>query len=320
MKLGVIMDPITGIKIEKDSTFAMLLAARRREWEIYYMELPDLYLRDNRPCARMRRLAVEDNKQSWFTFGEESNDPLGKMDIILMRKDPPFNMEYIYTTHFLDHAEKEGVLVVNKPDSLRDANEKLFVSHFPQCAPPTLVSRNSILIKKFIEEQKDIIIKPLDGMGGRSIFRTHTTDHNINVIIEALTDHGNRYAMAQKFLPEIKQGDKRILVINGEPVEYALARIPVAGETRGNLAVGGTGKGVELTDRDRWICEQVGPVLRDKGLYFVGLDVIGDFLTEINVTSPTCIRELDAIYGIDIGGRLMDALEQLRTTGRVIEY
>lgn len=315
MKLGVIMDPIAGIKVEKDSTLAMLLAAQRREWEIYYMELPDLYLRDDLPCARMRRLSVEDNKHSWYTFGNEKDLALVEMDIILMRKDPPFNMEYIYTTHFLDHAEKEGVLVVNKPASLRDANEKLFVSHFPECAPPTLVSRNPVLFKKFIEEHKDIIIKPLDGMGGRSIFRTHTTDHNINVIIEALTDHGSRYAMAQKFLSEIDQGDKRILVINGRPVEHALARIPVAGETRGNLAVGGTGKGVELTDRDRWICEQVGPVLRDKGLYFVGLDVIGDFLTEINVTSPTCIRELDAIYGIDIGGQLMDALEHLKKSG-----
>ena len=308
MKLGVIMDPISGINIKKDSTFAMLLAAQKRRWEILYMEMPDLHLRDDRPFARMRTLSVKDDSKGWSDFTSDQTLALDELDIILMRKDPPFNMEYIYTTHFLDHAEKAGTMVVNNPDSLRDANEKLFVSHFPECAPPTLVTRNSNLIKSFIEEHREIILKPLDGMGGRSIFRTHTSDHNINVIIESLTDNGTRFAMAQKYLPEIEHGDKRILMIDGEPVDYALARIPMAGETRGNLAAGGTGKGVELTSRDRWICEQVGPVLRQKGLLFVGLDVIGDYLTEINVTSPTCIRELDAIYGIDIAGQLMDTL------------
>ena len=317
MKLGVIMDPITGIKIHKDSTFAMLLAAQKRNWDILYMELPDLYLRDDRPYARMRELTVRDNKHDWFSYTGEQTLPLDQLDIILMRKDPPFNMEYIYTTHLLDHAERAGVLVVNRPGSLRDANEKLFISHFPACAPPTLVTRNAGLIKSFIEEHQEIILKPLDGMGGQSIFRTHTTDHNTNVIIESLTNHGSRFAVAQKYLPEIIHGDKRILMIDGEPVDYALARIPMAGEHRGNLAAGGTGKGVELSARDRWICDQVGPVLREKGLLFVGLDVIGDYLTEINVTSPTCIRELEAIYSIDIAGRLMDTLARKLPQGKV---
>jgi glutathione synthase len=308
LQIGVIMDPIAGIKVQKDSTFAMLLAAQSRQWEIQYMELSDLFLRDDKPCARMRSLTVTDAKQDWYAYTGDRTQALDQLDILLMRKDPPFNMEYIFATHMLDHAERSGVLVVNKPASLRDANEKLFVSHFPDCAPPTLVTRNAGLIKSFLEEHREIILKPLDGMGGQSIFRTHTTDHNTNVIIESLTAHGSRYAMAQKYLPEIRYGDKRILMIDGEPVEYALARIPMAGEHRGNLAAGGTGKGVALTERDRWICARVGPALRRKGLLFVGLDVIGDYLTEINVTSPTCIRELDAIYGMDIAGRLMDAL------------
>ena len=315
MKLGVIMDPIAGINTRKDSTFAMLLAAQSRNWEIHYMETADLYLRDDTPFAKMRLLGVEDNSENWFKFLGEKIRRLSELDIILMRKDPPFNMEYIYTTHFLDHAAKNGVLVVNDPDSLRDANEKLFVSHFPECAPPTLVSRSADIIREFLDEHQDIIVKPLDGMGGQSIFRTHTSDHNTNVIIESLTDHGRRFAMAQKFLPEIKDGDKRILMIDGEPVDYALARIPRSGETRGNLAAGGTGKGVELTERDRWICEKVGPELRNRGLIFVGLDVIGDYLTEINVTSPTCIRELDAIYKIDIAGKLMDTLASKKQAG-----
>jgi glutathione synthase len=308
MKIGVIMDPIEEINVKKDSTFAMLLAAQRREWEIRYMEVPDVFLKDDKPYALTRGLSVTDNRDSWYQFKDEAVIPLSGLDVILMRKDPPFNMEYVYTTYILEHAEREGVLVVNKPASLRDANEKLFASHFIQCAPPTLVTRNSGLIKEFLREHLDIIIKPLDGMGGRSIFRTHTTDHNTNVIIESLTDHGKRFTMAQKYIPEIREGDKRILLIDGDPVEYALARIPSAGETRGNLAAGGTGKGVELSVRDRWICSQVGPALRRKGLLFVGLDVIGDYLTEINVTSPTCIRELDTIYGIDIAGRLMDVI------------
>lgn len=312
MKLGVIMDPISGINIKKDSTFAMLLAAQKRGWEVYYMELGDIYFREDRVMANMRRMSVKDDPHSWYEFNGTQAETLDSLDIILMRKDPPFNVEYIYTTHLLDHALNAGVLVVNRPDSLRDANEKLFLSHFPQCAPPTLVSRDARQFREFLGDHGDIVIKPLDGMGGSSIFRMHSGDHNIGVIIETLTDHGNKFAMAQKFIPEITAGDKRILVINGEPVDYALARVPSQGETRGNLAVGGTGKGVELTERDRWICAQVGPELRERGLLFAGLDVIGDYLTEINVTSPTCIRELDQIYGINIGDMLMDALEKIR--------
>lgn len=313
MKLGVIMDPIGGINIKKDSTFAMLLASQRRRWDIFYMEVSDLFLKDETAYARMRRLSVEDSPEKWFTFqGEEEFLPLTELDTVLMRKDPPFNMEYIYATYILEHAARGGVLVVNDPTSLRDSNEKLFACHFPQCAPPTLVSRDAFFIKQFLNEHEEIILKPLDGMGGRSIFRTHTTDLNINVIIESLTNHGQRFAMAQKYIPEISAGDKRILLIDGEPVNYALARIPSPGETRGNIAAGGTAKGVELSDRDRWICQQVGPVLREKSLLFVGLDVIGDYLTEINVTSPTCIRELDKIYDIDIAAELLDAIEKKR--------
>ena len=303
------MDTIGGINIKKDSTFAMLLAARHRSWDIFYMELPDLFLKDNVSFARMRPLAVVDDPDDWYSFTDEERIlPLAELDVILMRKDPPFNMEYIYATYILEHSVGEGVLVVNDPTSLRDSNEKLFACRFPQCAPPTLVTRDAALIREFLREHGDIILKPLDGMGGRSIFRTHSSDHNTSVIIEALTDHGQRFAMVQRYIPEIREGDKRILLIDGKPVDYALARIPSTGETRGNLAAGGTGKGVALSDRDRWICEQVGPVLREKNLLFVGLDVIGDFLTEINVTSPTCIREIDAAYATDIGGMLMDSI------------
>jgi len=310
MKLGVIMDPISGITTKKDSTFAMLLAAQSRNWNIFYMEVNDLFLMNDKVKARTRRLLVKDDPADWFTLGDEETLPLSELDIILMRKNPPFDMEYIYVSYLLEHAEREGVLVVNRPSSLRDANEKIFVSHFPNCAPPTLVTSRANIINEFILEHQDIILKPLDGMGGRSIFRTHTTDHNTNVIIESLTDHGNHFVIAQKYLPEIRDGDKRILLIDGETVDYALARIPSAGETRGNLAAGGTGKSTVLSDRDRWICEQVGPVLRSKGLLFAGLDVIGDYLTEINVTSPTCIRELESIYSIDIAGKLMDVIER----------
>jgi glutathione synthase len=310
MKLGVIMDPISGITTKKDSTFAMLLAARRRNWDIFYMEVSDLYLRGNEVFARMRGLEVRDNPEDWYSFTSDDAQTLSDLDVVLMRKDPPFDMEYIYATYLLDCAERSGVLVVNRPSSLRDCNEKLFVSQFPQCAPPTLVTRNANTVKAFIGEYPDVIIKPLDGMGGQSVFRIQSGDQNTSVIIESLTRRGTGFAMVQKYIPEISQGDKRILVIDGTPVDYALARIPNAGETRGNLAAGGTGKGVPLSDRDRWICGQVGPVLREKGLLFVGLDVIGDFLTEINVTSPTCLRELDTIYSLDIAGELMNVIEQ----------
>ena len=308
LRLGVVMDPIGSIKINKDSTFAMLLEAQARGWDVRYMEQQDLFLRDGQPFARQRPLKLFDNASRWFEWGEESTESLSALDVILMRKDPPFDMEYIYTTYLLERAEDAGVLVVNKPRSLRDANEKLFTAWFPQCTPPTLVTRSAARIRGFLAEQGDIILKPLGGMGGESVFRLRRGDPNTNVALETLTADETRFAMAQRFIPEIAQGDKRILLVDGEPIPYALARIPAEGETRGNLAAGGTGVGVPLSERDRWICAQVGPVLREKGLLFVGLDVIGDYLTEINVTSPTCIRELDRLYGLHISAALMDAI------------
>jgi glutathione synthase len=310
IKLGVVMDPIGDITVKKDTTLAMLLAAQARGWELNYMELGDLRLRDGKPGARMRTLSVTDDATDWYRFEGERAAPLSGLDVILMRKDPPFDMEFVYSTYLLEHAEREGVLIVNKPQSLRDANEKLFTAWFPQCCPPTLVARDAGQFREFLAEHGEVIFKPLDGMGGASIFRAAATDPNISVIIETLTAHGTQYAMAQRYLPAIADGDKRVLMIDGAPIGYALARIPSAGETRGNLAAGGSGEGRELSDRDRWICEQVGPELARRGLLFVGLDVIGDHLTEINVTSPTCVRELDRIFDIDIGGMLMDAIEQ----------
>lgn len=308
MKLGVIMDPIAGIKIKKDSTFAMLLAAARRGWQLHYMELNDLFIRNAEPMARTRLLSVKDDPAGWFSFEREEVLPLATLDIVLMRKDPPVDTEYIYTTHLLEIAMQKGALVVNHPVSLRDVNEKLFINHFPQCIPPTLVTRSAARIREFLEEHGELVLKPLDGMGGMFIFRLSRGDPNAAVIMESLTRLESRFVMAQKFLPEILKGDKRILMIDGEPVPYALARIPKSGDFRGNLAAGGRGEGRELSERDRWICSQVGPVLREKGLLFVGLDVIGDYLTEINVTSPTCIRELDGIYGMDIAGQLLDTI------------
>ncbi|MGH8583688.1 MAG: glutathione synthase [Gammaproteobacteria bacterium] len=310
MRLIVVMDPIAGIDIKKDSTFAMLLAAQRRGWEIVYCELADLVLEDGRALAHGYPLQVWDDKRRWFDLGDPSTRPLAEAEVVLMRKDPPYNMEYIYATHLLDLAEADGALVVNAPRGLRDANEKLYTAWFPECCPPTVVTRGRARIRAFLERERDIVLKPLDGMGGASVFRVRVDDPNTNVIIETLTGYGQRYTMAQRYIPEISAGDKRILLIDGKPVPYALARIPAPGETRGNLAAGGIGKGVALGPRDYWICEQVGTRLRDKGLLFVGLDVIGDYLTEINVTSPTCIRELDALYGLDIAGRLLDAIER----------
>ncbi|MEW8507602.1 MAG: glutathione synthase [Candidatus Thiodiazotropha sp.] len=308
IQLGVVMDPIGSIKIHKDSTFAMLLAAQARDWRIHYMEQQDLSLQQGTCWGRTRELRVWDEKSKWFEFGDEHHMPLHQLDSVLMRKDPPFDMEYIYSTYLLEQAETAGCLVVNRPNSLRDANEKLFTGLFPQCTPPTLVTRNGEEIRAFHRQYGDIIVKPLDGMGGESVFRIAANDPNLGVIIETLTRHGNRYAMAQRFIPEISEGDKRILMIDGRPVPYALARIPTQGETRGNLAVGGRGEGVPLSERDRWIADEVGPTLRSRGILFAGLDVIGDYLTEINVTSPTCIRELDALYGLEIASDLMDVI------------
>jgi glutathione synthase len=310
LKLGVVMDPIQTITIKKDTTFAMLLAAQARGWELHYFEQADLYAYGQNVFGHSRVLSVQDNKQHWFSFHQERDLPLAELDVILMRKDPPFDMEYIYTTYLLELAEAAGVLVVNKPQSLRDANEKFFALHFPQCGPTTVVSRDPGRLKAFLGEHGDIIVKPLDGMGGASVFRLRQHDPNLNVILETLTAQGQRLTMAQIYIPEITAGDKRILLIDGNPVPYALARIPQAGETRANLAAGGRGEGVPLRERDRWICAQVAPRLKEMGLLFVGLDVIGDYLTEINVTSPTCARELDAQFGLNIGDDLMAVIEQ----------
>jgi glutathione synthase len=314
--LGVVMDPIAAIHVKKDSTLAMLLAAQKRGWTLRYMELNDLFLRDNVAHARMRALTVFDDDQHWFELGAAHDAPLAELDALLMRKDPPFDIEYVYATYLLEQAEAAGLLVVNRAGALRDANEKLFCAQFPQCIPPMLVTREQERLREFLDEHREIVVKPLHGMGGRSVFRLRTGDLNTNVVLETMTDYGTRFTMAQKYLPEIVSGDKRILLIDGAPVPYALARIPKAGDARGNLAAGGTGVGVPLSERDRWICAQVGARLRQEGLVFVGLDVIGDYLTEINVTSPTCIRELDKLYGLDIASQLMEAIEQRLATSQ----
>jgi glutathione synthase len=302
------MDPIESIKIHKDSTFAMLLAAQARGWSIHYMLQRDLSLKDSTCWATTRTLHVKDNTTGWFEFGEKHTQPLHELDVVLMRKDPPFDMEYIYTTYLLQQAEAQGCLIVNRPNSLRDANEKLFTALFPDCTPATLVTRKASELREFHNHHGDIILKPLGGMGGTSVFRVTPQDPNLAVILETLTQHGARYTMAQRYIPEIRAGDKRILMIDGKPIPYALARIPAEGETRGNLAAGGRGEGIALSRRDLWIAKQVGPELTSRGILFAGLDVIGDYLTEINVTSPTCIRELDEQYHLDIAGQLMDVI------------
>ncbi|HCH51785.1 MAG TPA: glutathione synthase [Proteus sp.] len=310
IKLGIVMDPISSIKIKKDTSFAMLLEAQRRGWEIHYMEMNDLYLQQGEARARTRLLSVEENPEKWFEFSQEQDIALGSLDTILMRKDPPFDTEFIYATYILERAEDMGTLIVNKPQSLRDCNEKLFTAWFPALTPDTLVTREAKHLRTFHQKHGDVIFKPLDGMGGASIFRLKKDDPNVGVIIETLTDHGHRFCMAQNFLPEIVDGDKRILVVDGEPVPYCLARIPAKGETRGNLAAGGRGEARPLTESDWAIARQVAPILKQKGLIFVGLDVIGDRLTEINVTSPTCAREIEAAYpDVSVTGMLMDAIE-----------
>ena len=308
LSVGVVMDPISTIKFYKDTTLALLLAAQARGWSLYYMEQSDLYSQQGEARATMYSLSVKNDPDDFFCLGESEDRPLADLDVILMRKDPPFDNEFIYSTYILEAAQKQGVLIVNDPRSLRDCNEKIFATQFPQCCPPVLVSRDSIKLRKFHQEHNDVIFKPLDGMGGTSIFRCRQDDPNIGVILETLTNHGHQTIMAQRYIPEILKGDKRILVIDGEPVPYCLARIPAKGETRGNLAAGGTGVAQPLTERDRWIVSQVAPTLREKGLLFVGLDVIGDYLTEINVTSPTCAREIDKAYDTRIGDHLMNAI------------
>lgn len=310
IKLGVVMDPIDSIVVKKDTTLAMLLAAQRQGWEIQYMEQADLYLDQGSAHGIMRTLTVRDDESDWFTLQEPTDQSLSELDVILMRKDPPFDMDFVYSTYILEQAQREGVLIVNDPQSLRDCNEKLFATQFPQCCPPLIVSSAVSKLKAFYDIHQDVIYKPLDGMGGASIFRIRPGDPNISVVIETLTANGKHQIMAQKFVPEITNGDKRILVINGKPIDYALARIPASGETRGNLAAGGAGVAQPLSDRDRWIVDQVSATLVDKGLLFVGLDVIGDYLTEINVTSPTCVREIDRAYDLDIAGDLMACIAE----------
>ncbi|HET7370296.1 MAG TPA: glutathione synthase [Gammaproteobacteria bacterium] len=310
-RLGVIMDPIVGIKPPKDTTLAMLLEGTRRNWDLWYFEISDIWIADGEAWGSGRPLEVRDDPQDWYTLGERRELRLGELDVLLMRKDPPFDMEYVYATYILERAETAGALVVNRPAAIRDCNEKAYISWFPQCTAPTLIDRDAGRLRRFLTEHQKIVIKPLDGMGGASVFVLEEGGLNVGVALETLTRHGTRFAMAQRYLPAIREaGDKRILLIDGEPVPYALARIPMKGESRGNLAAGGRGEGVELTDRDRWIAGQVGPVAREKGLLFVGLDVIGDSLTEINVTSPTCVRELDAQFDLNICAGLFDAIEK----------
>ena len=304
------MDPIEHIKTTKDSSFAMLLAAQKKGYSIYYMLQSDLYVEHATPMARARQLTVTDNSEHWYELSVAEDIELASLDAILMRKDPPFDIEYITTTYILEMAELAGTLIVNKPASLRDANEKMFITRFPQCCAPMLVSRSMDRLRDFIINQQDVIVKPLDGMGGASIFRLSPNDANLSVILETITEHSSRTVMAQQYIPEITQGDKRILLVDGVAVPYALARIPASGETRGNLAAGGTGQGIAFSERDQWICDQLGPTLKSMGILFAGIDIIGDYLTEINITSPTCIRELDKLYQLDIAGSLIDSMEQ----------
>jgi glutathione synthase len=303
------MDPIAVIHPQKDTTLALLLEAQRRGYELLYMQQGDLAVRDAAAWACLAPLRVRDDPHDWFALGDAAWRALAGIDIVLARKDPPVDAQFIYDTMVLELAQRNGVTVVNDPRGLRDANEKLFALHFPQCCPPTAIARDATELRRFVAEHGEVVLKPLDGMGGKGIFRSRHGDPNLNVILETLTGNGSGFAIAQKFIPEIGAGDKRILMIDGEPIPYALARIPQGDDFRGNLAAGGKGVGVPLSERDRWIAAQIGPELRRRRMRFVGLDVIGDWLTEINVTSPTCARELDAAFGLTIAGLLFDRLE-----------
>lgn len=303
------MDPITTVNTKKDSTYAMMIAAAEKNWEIYYMEQKDLSLIQGEAYASMQRLHLLDDPTDWYCLDEVESTQLHCLDVLLLRKDPPVDSEFIYATYIAERAEKLGTLVVNKPQSLRDCNEKLYATEFPQCCPPVLVSRDSKQLRAFLDEHQHVIFKPLDGMGGTSIFNVKAGDPNVGVILETLNKFGQEQVMAQRYIPEISKGDKRILIIDGKPVDYALARIPSQGEHRGNLAAGGRGEAQPLTERDRWIVSQIADDLIAKDLTFVGIDVIGDYLTEINVTSPTCIQEINRAYNTDIAGDLMRAIE-----------
>ncbi|WP_371373873.1 glutathione synthase [Thalassotalea aquiviva] len=310
IKLGVVMDPIEGVNVVKDSSMAMMLEAQQRGYQIYYMQMSDLYLLQGECRATAAKVTVYDDTEHWYDLEPVEDIAVADLDVVLMRKDPPFDTEYIYATYLLERAEQAGCLIVNKPQSLRDCNEKLFTAWFSNLTAKTLVTRKSDLIRAFHQQEKDVIIKPLDGMGGSSIFRMGPGEANTGVIIETLTAHGTQYAMVQEYLPEILEGDKRVLIVDGEPMPYCLARIPAQGETRGNLAAGGRGEARPLSASDRMIAETIGPELKKRGLFFVGLDIIGNKVTEINVTSPTCIREIEKAYPINISGKLMDAIEQ----------
>ena len=310
LKIGIVMDPIDSITPYKDSSLAMLLEAERRNAEIHYFEQKDLRLLSGKALGQSTLLRVRDDNDDWYSLGERQEIELGDLDAILMRKDPPFDMEYVYTTYILDRAEKDGALIVNAPQALRDMNEKAYTAWFPEITPTTLITRSMAEMKSFLAEHGRVVAKPLDGMGGRSIFVVKKGDKNANVIFETLTDYGTRFAMCQVFVPEIKAGDKRILLIQGEPVPYALARIPTGDDNRGNMVAGAVAKGQKMSGRDFEICEQVGPFLRDAGVLFAGIDVIGDFLTEVNVTSPTGIRELDKQFDLNIAGLLFDAIHE----------
>ena len=310
LRIGVLMDPIATINTKKDTTLGLLRAASAAGHQLTYLEQADLTVRNGETMASLRSLTVYDDDTAWYAMGERYDASLSTLDVVLMRKDPPFDMEFFYTTQLLEDAERRGTLIVNRCASLRDCNEKLFATQFPECCPPLLVSRDPTALKAFHDEHGDVIFKPLDGMGGQSIFRVKENDPNLNVILETLTDNGGVTIMAQQYLPAIKDGDKRVLMINGEAVPFCLARLPMAGENRGNLAAGGSGIVQPLSDRDRWIAEQVGPTLREKGLLFVGLDIIGDYLTEINVTSPTCMREIDRAKNTQIAEQLIACIEQ----------
>ena len=306
------MDPIEGINYRKDTTLALLIAAQQAGYEIYSMEQTDLFIENCLPKALMTPIKVFEKPDKWYEKQSSSIELIEKLDVILMRKDPPFDSEYIYSTYILEAAEKRGCIVVNRPSSFRDCNEKIFATEFPECTPPILVSRDKARLKEFLATHNDVVLKPLDGMGGKSIFRVQGNESNVNVILETLTQEGFRTIMAQKYIPEIAAGDKRILIVGGEVIPYCLARLPGENDFRGNLAVGGTGIVQPLTERDRWIANQVAPELTKRGLFFVGLDVIGNFLTEINVTSPTCAREIERSTGLKIGSLLISAIDKYR--------
>ena len=309
LRIGVLMDPISGINTKKDTTLGLLRAATKAGHELVYLEQNDLFIKAGETFANLQPLEVFESDDDWYALSESYIASLSSLDVVLMRKDPPFDMEFFYTTQLLEDAERRGTLIVNRCESLRNCNEKLFATQFPQCCPPLLVSRDQDALKQFHSEQGDVIYKPLDGMGGQSIFRVSENDPNLNVILETLTRNGGETIMAQCYLPEIKAGDKRILMINGEAVPFCLARLPMAGENRGNLAAGGSGVVQPLSERDQWIAAQIGPTLREKGLLFVGLDIIGDYLTEINVTSPTCMREIDRAENTQIAEKVIAAIE-----------